>query len=172
MRRKAKLFTLAMLVTATTLGSPAETRATGNDACAGTGTMATYWPYVYSWIDPQARTGLFAFSWTLGACVNRIGLSMTGSMSGWCDLGAGEGVTNEGHRFAFLNVGGNVVFTGEVDGAGSITPNAFNGESCVTGSDSFLVEYAFDERHCGTTKAKFQTTEPTTRWTVWSKACI
>lgn len=62
--------------------------------------------------------------------------------SGWCDLGSGHGITQNGHRFAFIWVGKFVLFTGEVDGVGSLKPNTLAGESCLVGADNFLLEFA------------------------------
>lgn len=173
MKRITAVLVAAIAFSAMALSPLAPSVSAHTDACAGTGTMNTGSGFTDLIIDPVARTSGFVFSLTLGACASKSSLWMSGVMSGWCALSSGEGITDSGHRFSFINVGTLVLFTGEVDGAGAITMNALSGQSCVplNGANGFLLTFAVEKRHCTLTKTKFSTTEPTTQLRVWAKVC-
>lgn len=145
------------------------------DACAGNGTMITDGWFAELAVTPFApRTNNFYMGLNVGTCVMNSGLWMTGTMSGWCGFSSAQGVTDTGHRFVFVNVGTAILFTGEVDGVGTLTVNALAGQSClvVGNATNFLLNLAVDLRHCTVTKTKFQTPDPVFGVMMWSKVCV
>jgi hypothetical protein len=170
-RRIARLL-VAVAVAATMVIAPHATPVRAHeDACAGTGTMWTDAAFYYPVVNINPTTAHFSFAWTLGACAYKVdGIFMAGIMSGWCGLATGTGITYNGHRFSWVDVGGQMVITGEVEGTASITPNFLNGHSCFGGAYNFLVTYAFDKRHCLITKI----TSPTQvgPLTLWNTICL
>jgi hypothetical protein len=85
------------------------------------------------------RTANFSFSFTAGACVKKVSLTATGTVTGRCGLSTGVGVTGNGHVFAFVSVGTVLTHSGEVNGEVSAVADVASGSSCVTGATRFLI---------------------------------
>ena len=185
---------LAMLLSATLLAGiaavlvPASPASAGIHICGGVGTAAltgglTYPVTVATDLPPhpihsyvhQARTTVFGFNFTTGACVNSnaptvksptlgTGVTAVGTVSGWCGLSSGTGtITKSGAsaRFAWIGIGGTLVLTGGAIGVVQAVPDTLAGHSCNnhTGASQFTVAgavVAFD--HCLPTKPKNLTT--------------
>jgi hypothetical protein len=123
------------------------------DLCLGQGTATTGAPFFYMGQGPPVNTG-FVFNVSLGACLAKPSLVAAGTVSGWCGLASGGGVTHNGHRFAWIAIGGLLVVTGDLVGTGNIMPNALAGESCTSGADNFLLTSVVLKVHCVATKQK------------------
>lgn len=170
MKRLASAVALAVAALASPLQAPPA--AAHTDACAGNGVMQTAGEFFELVVDPLTpRTSGFFVSLTVGTCVVKGGVSMAGTISGWCGFSSAQGITDTGHRFVFINVGTALLFTGDVDGAGTSTANAMAGQSCVGGATNFLINLAVDLRHCTITKTKHETRDPLFGVVFWAKVC-
>jgi hypothetical protein len=175
MKRIAMLLSAATVATAVAMFAPASPVSADTDVCAGTGTAQLSGGLVYPAIDPNARNVGFSFSFSAGACVAKPeGLFASGTVSGWCGLSSGRGATHQGHRFAWLGVGGELVLTGEVVGVVNAVPNALAGQSCTTnpgGASQFLVQGAALKVHC-TVKPVKPAEHVANGFTVYAKPCV
>jgi hypothetical protein len=103
------------------------------------------------------------------------GLFASGTVSGWCGLSSGHGSTHNGHRFAWLGVGGELVLTGELVGVVNAVPNVLGGQSCASqqGASQFLVQGGAVKVDCPTELVKSKaSTNVANGFTVYTKACI
>lgn len=131
------------------------------NGCVGTGVLVTGVPLTYP-VSFTPSVGLhqppwsvFNLSTTGGACLPTLKtFGATGVFNGWCGLNSGAGTTNTGHRFAWVNVGTVMVFTGGLVGVASVVPDTLNGESCLSGADVFLVTYGAAKVGCTVAKTK------------------
>jgi hypothetical protein len=106
------------------------------DACLGNGTLVTAAPLLY---PPTPATTPFSATFVTGTCVASGPLGMSGVISGSCGVANGVGTTGSGHSFSFAWMGATITFVGDVQGTMQIGPDVFQGESCLTGADRFLL---------------------------------
>lgn len=161
--RLAAFLATTSIATALVALAPVSPASADTNVCAGQGSLTTG-PLVYpvtattapSVTINQPRTVAFAFGIGIGTCAPDLGKSLTatGTLTGWCGLWSGQGITGQGHQFAWLAAGGVAVFTGELDGVALVTPNVLAGQSCLTGATSFLVTLVALLRHCLILKSK------------------
>jgi hypothetical protein len=157
MRRSLARF-LAAATLAAGLGvvGPPSPASAHEDVCAGVLSNATTSaPFFYPGVSLSKTVAAFAF--TLGAtgvCAPSLGdLNVSGIVEGYCGLSSGRG-TAFGHEFAWTGVGGFLVLQGGAQGIVNASPNAFQGESCFSGADNFLIQGAWALTvHC-TSKTK------------------
>jgi|SRR5688500_1326476 len=196
MRRVTALVPV-LLVAAGLCTTAGPVRAT--NVCAGQGTFtsgALYYPVTAN-TGPQVTVQQppwvgWAFSITLGTCAPNLtkGMSATGVLNGWCGLFSASGTTSNGYRFTMQNVGSVLLFTGGLNGIGSLQPDVLGGQSCLSGATGFLIQLAVVKASCGLLKHKFLTTLPvpipatlsplpgglgsvhTNNTHVWSKLCV
>jgi hypothetical protein len=163
-RRLAALWAATAVATGVLAAAP-PARAT--DVCTGQGTAQTGTPLTYPVTASsgparitvrQGRTTSWGFASTpgLALCAPNLAKSLSagGVMYGWCGLSFGSGATSNGSRFAWVGVGGTMVFTGGLVGTASVQPDVLANESCMTGADRFLVHYAVAKAGCSLTKSK------------------
>lgn len=208
-RRAATLILTALLAATATAAVPSPASAVG--ACVGVGVLHSGAPLFHHVIvtappfSPTTTvtvtppvTAAFAAGVTVGACADVTttpspgvtfgNWSLTGIKSGWCGQSTGTGVTNDGHRFAWVEVGSKLLFTGDLVGfVSGYVPDVVAGQSCVTGATQFLMGWSvFAKVHCAA-KSKGLTTLPipTTSTTpfpnvnvqtgpshYWTKVCV
>jgi hypothetical protein len=72
-----------------------------------------------------AETSTFSLGLLTGACVPGGTLNATGTFTGYCGHGAGQGVTADGYAFGFTTVGALLVVTGGLTGIVHATPSPF-----------------------------------------------
>lgn len=131
----------ALLLSGVVAPRPADA---ADGVCLGQGTMFTSeWITSFA-VTPNAPANAnWAFTFSLGVCadtdVTLPFFASTGVFTGWCDFASGYGITNTGHRFAFIGIGPRLLFTGEVVGEVPFWPDVFAGHTCATGARNFLV---------------------------------
>ena len=164
-RRAAAVFLAACTAAAAVVTTPSPAAAVA--VCTGQGVLMTGTPIYHHVIVTGGVvvtapvTTYFAASITIGACAGvttspTLGITvgdpftLTGTKSGWCGQSTGTGVTNRGSRFAWVEVGSKMIFTGELVGIVSgYVPDVLAGQSCVTGATRFLMGWSvFAETHC------------------------
>lgn len=200
-RRLATLLSAALVASGVAILTPAQPAAATGVCVQASGSvhMAASLRYTVTVTTPAyidvngAVTTAFSAGFSVGACINTTGttttvktLSATGTISGWCNLSSGSGVTADGHRFAWLGVGTTLVFTGDLVGMASITPNALVGQSCNTGASAFLASGIFVKHHCLVKSKGLTTVDLPETWTLplpffhiytrdwhfWTKICV
>lgn len=165
--RLAALTAVALVASSLALLAPASPASADTNVCVGRGAANTG-PLVYPVTAStapmvtvhQPRAVGFTLGVNLGSCVPDLGKSLTatGTLTGWCGLWSGKGITGQGHQFTWIAVGAVSVVTGEVDGIAVVTPDpTITGNSCLTGATTFLVTFAVVLRHCIVTKSKLLT---------------
>lgn len=165
MRRRLARLLPAALVLGTLGFVPAPPAAADTNVCAGQGVAnvgpgLTYPVTATTSTSPavdvrvrQPRTAGFAFNFSLGTCAPDLGkaLNAGGVLTGWCGHSSGQGVTSNGHRFAWISAGGVMLFTGEVTGVGHAKPDpTWSNNTCnsVQGAFRFLIEFVVVLDHC------------------------
>lgn len=160
-RRIASLLSVAALVAACAVLTPAPGASASTGVCAGTGVATTGAPLTYPITmnptpsvpvqQPPVGTSFF-FGIQVGGCVNvpgtTKGVTATGNLLGWCGHVSGSGVTGDGFTFSFVSVGNVLVLTGGLVGVVNAVFDAVNGEDCNTGADNFLITGAAVKQHC------------------------
>lgn len=177
-RRLAILLAAALAASTFAVLAPTRPAVADTDACAGTGTAIVGAPgLLYPGVGNSvtttgtttnstvqlARKLPFSFAFhspPQGTCSFKAGLFATGLVSGWCGHSWGTGVTDNGHRFAWVQAGPSWVITGELDGLIQAVPDVLAGESCATGALGFVIAGAVELRHCAASKTKSETLTP------------
>jgi hypothetical protein len=173
MRRHLAVLSALLVAGSAAMLVPASPARAGVHVCSGTGSLylvtgLTYLTTVSTQLAPhpvhvhvvrQPRTTSFTLSLTTGACANtnnptlKGGPIAAGTVSGWCGLSSGHGNLLLGSypRFAWIDVGARIVFTGALYGTLQYAPDPTSGDSCNAneGANQFVVTggfTAFD--HC------------------------
>lgn len=131
-RRIALLAGAAVLATVGMFAPASPASASAQGVCAGQGTANLSTGLGLPGVHP-ANTATFNI--TFGVCVNvpnnKTTLTATGTVTGWCGLSYGQGVTQDGHRFTFTSQGTVLVVTGEVTGVVIVEPAPGTTGSCL-----------------------------------------
>lgn len=142
-RAVARLLVVALILAVAATGAPPA--AAHEDVCTAQGTMHTSVPLVY---PPDPRFANFTIGFPIGACaLTFVPPAMMGVVAGSCGLASGQGVTSSGHPFSFLWVGTELTMTGGVVGTLHVVVDAFVGDSCLSGADTFIVSGSFALAH-------------------------
>lgn len=126
---------------------PASPASGHTDVCGGTGIFV-----LATGIGPPVATSThttFYLSFSgLSACASGMTFTSTGHFHGSCGLSSGEGVTNNGHVFAFAGQGSVLVATGMVNGVWHLVEDPQDHPSCLNGqATNFFVEGMVELHH-------------------------
>lgn len=157
MKTRIGILAGALLVAGVALLGQASPSLAHDDACAGNGdatltnvTNSSNTGFGVPQLHNQA-SATFSFNLGNGACVAKGlgGLRAGGTVTGWCGLSSGAGITNNGHSFVFTSVGTSLVVSGEVDGEVSAAEDPLDAGTCTNASAThFLITGAAVKHHC------------------------
>jgi hypothetical protein len=126
----------ALMVAATAAATTTTASAhPGPDTCAGPGVMTT--SALFTPVPGPVTFGGFSLTLPTG-CAGGGGLSMGGSLNGYCGDATGTGVAAGHHSFSYVLFGTTMTITGSVVGELQVLPGI--GQSCTQGgATSFVV---------------------------------
>ena len=125
--KKLLCFAMPLFAAATLLGSAAPAQA-HPDACVVQFTLTTS-----NGLGPPGltnNTANFTLSST-GVCASGVSFRASGTFTGACGLGVGQGMTFDGHRFTFQVSGNAAVFNGGVNGTTTLVEDPLDSGTCV-----------------------------------------
>ena len=139
MRRIGKLL-VVLAVVGTSVVLPARPSEAHNNVCTYDGWMRLAGGFGYPTSSASVTT-TFDFIYFNGVCAPTFAQNPNkgGTITGWCGLATGTGVTADGHAFSIAWNGAVVTFTGELDGVYNVTDIPFDfGSDCAQGTGRYF----------------------------------